>query len=127
MVANREKRLSKQTEVLHKRLVSIYEEMKRSGKFELSRDLDFRVTKRIDGKKERVAKLKGNRVLVSLDAVSLPRSALKYVIAHEVAHKFTRRHSGRFWQAVENLYPNYGKGRDALEKNYPSSHTPVTT
>lgn len=113
-----EMRDSEYSEVLLKRLVSVYEEMKKSGRFELSRDLDFRVIKRIDGKKERVAKLKGNRVLVSVDAVTLPKSALKYVLAHEVAHKFTKRHSDRFWQVVENLYPNYEKGRNALEENY---------
>lgn len=106
-------------EVLLKRLVGVYEEMKKAGRFELSKNLDFRVTKGIDGKKERVAKLKGNRVLVSVDAVKLPKSALKYVVAHEVAHKFTKKHSDRFWQVVENLYPNYENGRSALEENFP--------
>ncbi len=106
--------------ILQKRLISIYEEMKRRGRFELSKDLDFRVTKRIDGKKQRVAKLRGSRVLVNVDAVSLPRSAIKYVIAHEVAHKFTKRHSERFWQVVENLYPNYQYGRSLLEERFTS-------
>ena len=105
-------------EILLKRLVNAYEEMKKARRFELSRDLDFRVKKSIDGKKERVAKLKGNRILVSVDAVSLPRSALKYVIAHEVAHKFTKRHSGRFWQVVENIYPNFERGRSLLEAKF---------
>jgi predicted metal-dependent hydrolase len=122
MKADDARELSKQTETLHRRLVSVYEEMKRNERFELSRDLDFRVTKRIDGKRERVAKLKGNRVFVTVDAVSLPRSALKYVVAHEVAHKFTKRHSERFWQVVENLYPSYEKGRNALEQSFSSQH-----
>jgi predicted metal-dependent hydrolase len=116
--ADDEKEFSKQTETLHRRLVSVYEEMKRSEKFELSRDLDFQVTKQIDGKKQRVAKLKGNRVLVTVNTVSLPRSALKYVIAHEVAHKFTKKHSERFWQVVENLYPQYKHGRGLLEEKF---------
>ena len=114
---------AEQEEVLLKRLVSAYQEMKKAGRFELSKDLDFQVKKKIDGKKERVAKLKGNRVLVSVDAVSLPKSALKYVIAHEVAHKFTKRHTDRFWSIIENLYPNYKVGRSALEANFsPSRH-----
>ncbi len=118
---DRKKDFSKQEQALHKRLVRVYEQMKRSGKFELSRDLDFLVTKKIDGKKERVAKLKGNRVLVSMDALSLPKSALKYVVAHEVAHKFTKRHTDRFWRVIENLYPNYERGRNALEESYHST------
>ncbi len=121
-IGDGEKDFSKLEQALYKRLVSVYEEMKRSGKFELSRDLDFRVTKKIDGKKERVAKLKGNRVLVSVGALSLPKSALKYVVAHEVAHKFTKRHTDRFWRVIENLYPNYERGRNALEEKYRSSY-----
>jgi predicted metal-dependent hydrolase len=115
------KEFSEQEEALQKRLAGLYEEMKRSGKFELSRDLDFQVTKRIDGKKERVAKLEGNRILVNIDAMSLQRSALKYVVTHEVAHKFTKRHSEKFWRMVENIYPNYERGREALEAEFPST------
>lgn len=112
------KQVAMEEEALHKRLVRVYEEMKKSGRFELSRDLDFRIKKVVDGRKGRVAKLKGNRIIVSAEATSLPKSALKYVIAHEVAHKFRRRHSERFWQVVENIYPNYEHGRNLLEERF---------
>ncbi|MGD0396501.1 MAG: YgjP-like metallopeptidase domain-containing protein [Nitrososphaerales archaeon] len=109
---------TKGSEILHRRLVGVYEKMKEEGRFELSRDLDFRISRKIDGKKERVAKLKGNRMFVSVDAVSLPRSALKYIVAHEIAHKFTKRHTDRFWCVIENIYPNYNYGKSLLEASF---------
>jgi len=65
---------------------------------------------KIDGRKERIAKLKGNRILVKLNAVTPPESALKYVIAHEIAHIFTKRHSKRFWRIIETIYPSFKEG-----------------
>ena len=66
--------------------------------------------KKIDSRKERVAKLKGNKILVKLSAVTSPESALKYVITHEIAHIFTKRHSKRFWRIVETIYPSFKDG-----------------
>jgi len=51
---------------------------------------------KIDGKKQRIAKLKGNKILVKLNAATLPESALKYIIVHEIAHIFTKRHCKKF-------------------------------
>jgi len=109
--------------ILRKRLIAIYDQMLAEGRFELSRDLDFQVvTKEIDGKKTRVAKLKGNKILVSVNGSTLPTSALKYIIAHEIAHKFTKKHSDRFWRVIENLYPSYKRGQALLNERYsPSS------
>lgn len=37
----------------------------------------------------------------------MPKSAMNYVIAHEVAHLKVFNHSKTFWKLVEELYPDY--------------------
>lgn len=32
------------------------------------------------------------------------------MIAHEIAHTFTKRHTKNFWKAVKTIYPNYEEG-----------------
>lgn len=101
-------------DLLYSELVRIYEQIKGEGKVEVLGDLDFEIVDKIDNKKERVAKLKGNRVLAKLNAVALPKSALKYVIAHEMAHGFTKRHTKRFWKAVELMCSDFEESRELL-------------
>ncbi|MEM2174670.1 MAG: M48 family metallopeptidase, partial [Candidatus Micrarchaeia archaeon] len=71
---------------------------------------------KIDNKKQRIAKLKGNKILIKLNAIALPKSALKYIIAHEIAHMFTKRHTKRFWKTVELMCPNFKKNQRLLIK-----------
>jgi predicted metal-dependent hydrolase len=78
--------------------------------------LDFEIVEKIDNKKERIAELKGNKILIKLNAVVLPKSALKYIVVHEIAHAITKRHTKRFWEIVETIYPNYGIGQKLLAK-----------
>jgi len=85
-------------------------------RFDLFGNLDFEVTENIDGKKQRVAKFKGNKILVNLKAVALPKSALRYVVAHELAHIYTKKHSKKFWKVVETIYPSYARGEQSLIK-----------
>lgn len=101
-------------DLLYSELVRIYEQIKGEGKVEVLGDLDFEVVDKIDSKRQRVAKHKGNRVLVKLNAVALPKSALKYVIAHEIAHAFTKRHAKRFWKTVELMCPGFEESRELL-------------
>jgi hypothetical protein len=98
--------------LLYSQVCEIYEDIRNEGKIDLFGYLDFEILEKIDGRKERIAKLKGNRILVKLSAVTPPESALKYVIAHEIAHIFTKRHSKRFWRIVQTIYPSFKEGEN---------------
>ena len=105
-----------QIEALYSRLSDIYEQIRRERRVEVFGMLDFEVVKSIDGKKHRIAKLKGNKILVQVNARRLPKSALKYIIAHEIAHTLTKRHTKRFWKILEAIYPTYETGQTLLMK-----------
>jgi len=79
-------------DLLHSQIFKIYDEIKDEEKFDVFGNLDFEIVEKIDNKKQRIAKIKGNKILVKLNAVVLPDSAIKYVIIHEIAHIFTKRH-----------------------------------
>ncbi|RLE63978.1 MAG: hypothetical protein DRN53_01405 [Thermoprotei archaeon] len=122
IVVNRKKRTARSllkeflAEKLYSRLIDLYEEMMKCGKVEVLGDLDFEIVGSIDNKRRRIAKLKGNKILVRLNAVALPEPALKYIIAHEVAHIFNKRHTKRFWRMVESIYPEYEVGLKLLRE-----------
>ncbi|MGC8935707.1 MAG: M48 family metallopeptidase [Thermoproteota archaeon] len=103
-----------QANILYDRLSKIYNEIEKEGKIKIFGNLDFEVVKKIDGKRERIAKLKGNKIVVKISAVSLPDSALKYIIAHEIAHILLKRHTKRFWKIVETIYPDFKVGQREL-------------
>jgi predicted metal-dependent hydrolase len=98
-------------DLLYSQLFKIFDQIKKEGKIEVFGDLDFEVVEKIDNKKQRIAKLKGNKILVKINAAALPKSALKYIIVHEMAHIFTKRHTKRFWKTVETIYPNFKIGQ----------------
>lgn len=104
------------SDLLYSQLYKIYDQIKKEGRVEVFGDLDFEITEKIDNKKQRVAKLEGNKILVKLNAVALPKSALKYVIAHETAHTLTKRHTKRFWKTLELMCPNFKKAQELLTK-----------
>ena len=58
--------------------------------------------------------------------MALPKEALRYIIAHEIAHTFTKKHTKRFWKIVETIYPNYEKGKEILMKNGKFLSDPLT-
>ena len=122
IVVNRKKRTARSllkeflAEKLYSRLIDLYEEMMKCGKVEVLGDLDFEIVGSIDNKRRRIAKLKGNKILVRLNAVALPEPALKYIIAHEIAHIFNKRHTKRFWRMVETIYPEYEVGLKLLRE-----------
>lgn len=103
-------------DLLHSQIFKIYDQVKDEEKFEVFGNLDFEIVDKIDNKKRRIAKIKGNKILVKLNAVVLPESALKYVIVHEIAHIFTKRHTNRFWKIVKTIYPDFEVGQNLLNK-----------
>ncbi len=103
-------------ELLYAQLYKIYGEIKKEGKIEVLGNLDFEIAESIDGKKKRIAKLKGNKIFVKLDAVKLPENALRYLLAHEISHTLTKQHTRKFWKIVETIYPNYEVAQKLLMK-----------
>jgi len=101
---------------LYSELFKIYEQMKKKQGIEVLGDLDFEIIKKIDNKEQRIAKLKGNRILVKKNAVMLPRLVLEYVVAHEIAHITTKRHTKLFWKTVELMCPNFEEAQELLSK-----------
>ncbi|MEM3648654.1 MAG: M48 family metallopeptidase [Thermoproteota archaeon] len=102
-------------DLLYTQLIKIYDRMER--KVEILGNLDFEIVDKIDRNRCRVAKIRGSKVLVQLNAVALPKTALRYVVAHEIAHVLTKRHMGRFWKTVELICPDFKKGQMLLEKH----------
>ncbi|MEM3447898.1 MAG: M48 family metallopeptidase [Nitrososphaerota archaeon] len=103
-------------DLLLSQLYKIYDQIKDRKIIDIFGDLDFEVVEKIDNKKERVAKLKGNKILVKLNAISLPKSVLKYVVTHEIAHIVTKRHTKKFWNTVELLCSDFKRSQDFLSE-----------
>lgn len=101
-------------EKLYDRLFEIYDEIKKEGKIEVLGEIDFEIVEKIDNRKKRLAKLKGNKIQVKLSAVVLPKPALKYVVAHEVAHIFSKKHTEKFWEITAKIYPQFKIGQKML-------------
>jgi hypothetical protein len=106
----------RQIEAFYSTLSTIYEQIRRERRVDVFGTLDFEIVKQIDGMKHRIAKLKGNKILVQADARRLPKSALRYIIAHEIAHTLTKKHTKRFWKILEAIYPTYETGQNLLMK-----------
>jgi len=104
------------TQLLYDKLLETCDSIKAEGKVELFGDFDFEITENIDNKKTRIAKLKGNKVIVKLNAVALPESALKYIVAHEIGHTTSKRHTNKFWKTVELICPEYKRAQKKLNE-----------
>lgn len=123
IIANISKKTSKTllkdylTQLLYDKLQELSKNMAAEGKIELFGNLDFEITGNIDNRKQRIAKLKGDRILIKLSTVALPETVLKYIIAHEIAHITVKTHTKRFWKTVELIYPNYQNARGLLKES----------
>ena len=102
--------------LLYNKLVEIYDELRSENKVEILGDIDFKVVGCIDKKATKLAKIKDNKILVRLNNVVLPKSALKYVVTHEITHIFTKSHNEYFWKLLKIIYPNFLEGKLQLEK-----------
>ncbi|MEM2923130.1 MAG: M48 family metallopeptidase [Candidatus Nitrosocaldus sp.] len=102
------------------RLQEIFDEVKEGcrDRIDIFGTVKFKIAyKKIDGKEYRVAKIKGNTITIKHTAVTiLPKSALKYIIAHELAHVLVKDHNERFWDIVRMIYPKYNMGKRVLER-----------
>jgi len=63
-----------------------------------------------------LALVKGNRIYFSKKVEKLSDEALKYIVAHELAHLVVKRHTEKFWEIVRNLYPDYINGKREVEE-----------
>lgn len=106
------------TQLLYGKLLEMYDDIKAEGKVELFGDFDFEIVENIDNNKTRIAKLKGNKVIIKLSAVALPESALKYIIAHEIGHTASKRHTSKFWKTVKLIYPDYRAAQQLLSSTH---------
>lgn len=93
-------------EKLYSKLSRIYDTIRKEEKVEVFGNLGFEIVDKIDDKHERIAKLKGNKIIVQRDARNLPQHALKYIIAHEIAHMLTKKHTRKFWKILSRIYRN---------------------
>ncbi|WXG44281.1 MAG: M48 family metallopeptidase [Promethearchaeati archaeon SRVP18_Atabeyarchaeia-1] len=87
--------------------------------------MGLNIVERIDGKKGRIAKLVGRSVPVKLNAIVLPKNALKYVIAHEVAHTISKKHGKSYWKIVETIYPRFDDGKRLLAEHEDALSVPL--
>lgn len=111
---------NKTSDELYNRLIKIYNDIS-NDKIEVFGLLDFEIVERIDNKDNRIAKLKGNKILVKIDAIKFPDEALKYIIAHEVAHIISKGHREKYWDIVKTIYPDFEEGKKVLN-NYLSNN-----
>jgi hypothetical protein len=111
--------------LLYRQLVEIFEGLKRKGGIEIYGNIDFEVVDMIDRNPKRVAKLKGNKIFVKINVVFLPLRVVEYIVAHEMAHLFVKRHTKRFWKIVERLHPDYETSHNLLVQNLPLIEKPL--
>jgi len=103
-------------DILYSALWEVLSEIKREGKVDILGDLDFEIVEKIDDKRHRVAKLKGNRIWVKLSAVALPKGVLKYILAHEISHLITKRHDEKFKKILGTILPEYEEAERLLRE-----------
>lgn len=97
---------------LYNKVKRIYEELCRESKIDVF-GLDFEIVDRFD-KDSKVAVLKGNKILIRIDTIDLPDEALKYIVAHELAHTLCKAHTERFWDILKAICPEFEKGKEIL-------------
>ncbi|MEM2919063.1 MAG: YgjP-like metallopeptidase domain-containing protein [Candidatus Altiarchaeota archaeon] len=88
----------------------------KQDEIELFGNLDFKIVKKIDGRSRRVAKLKGNKIIVKLSAVSLPKSVLKYILLHEIVHTLSKKHGVKFTKLMKAIDSDYQKNERILKE-----------
>jgi Protein of unknown function DUF45 len=91
-------------------LRKILEELGESSGFEIKGKLTISVARNLDT----LAIIKGNRIYVSSRAARYPKSVLRYIVSHEIAHIVTRQHRKKFWETVARIYPKYELSRKTL-------------
>ena len=60
--------------------------------------------------------VKTHRVTLNLNLMKKDISCLDYVIVHELSHLVYADHSKKFWDLVEENYPEYKKVRKMMKE-----------
>ncbi len=101
-------------ERLYAELESALQRIRDRGTADLFGSIDFEIVSRLRERHSVVARYKGRKILVKSTAIMLPKEAIEYLVAHELAHIVTTKHSRQFMATLETLYPEYRVGRKRL-------------
>ena len=63
-----------------------------------------------------VCNTKTHAVTLNLELIKRDTHLLDYVIYHELSHLIEGNHSKRFWNVVEENFPDYKEARDELKR-----------
>ena len=98
-------------EALKERIEKIINELIENGNVEIFGRIDIDILDIDD-----LALVKGNKIYFSYKVGKLSDKALRYVVAHELAHLKFKRHSEKFWEIVRNICPSYEEGLKDLNR-----------
>ena len=98
-------------DVLKKRIEKIINELTENNNVEIFGKIEIDILDIDD-----LALVKGNKIYFSYKVGKLSDNALRYVVAHELAHLKFKRHSEKFWEIVRNICPSYEKGLKELNQ-----------
>lgn len=59
---------------------------------------------------------KDGKIHLNLELIKAPKSCIEYVVIHEMCHLLYLNHSKAFYDLLEEVYPNWKKTKDKLEK-----------
>ena len=92
---------------LYNQLSKIFDHFRKNTIVDIFGEVDFAIVDNIEGKQRRIAKIQGHKIQIKLNTVILPIEGLQYIIAHEIAHTVSPRHTNRFWKYVESVFKAY--------------------
>jgi|Deesub1362A_J573_1020465.scaffolds.fasta_scaffold00802_19 hypothetical protein len=98
-------------EKIKKRIEKIIRELVDGKNIEIVGELSVDVLEIDD-----LALIKGNKIYFSERVGLLSNEALKYIVAHELAHLAVKKHTDKFWDILKNLYPNYERGKQEVDE-----------
>ena len=61
-----------------------------------------------------LAKCINNKILINPEIVKFDKETMEYIIFHEFCHLEYKTHSKKFYELIQNVFPNYKKIEEAL-------------
>lgn len=61
-----------------------------------------------------IAKCVNNKILINPEIVKFDKETMEYIIFHEFCHLEYKTHSKKFYELIQNVFPNYKKIEEAL-------------
>jgi predicted metal-dependent hydrolase len=98
-------------ERLYTELENALQRIRNRESIDLFGNIDFEIVGCLRDRRSVIARYKGRKILVKSTAIMLPKEAIEYLVAHEIAHIVTTKHSRSFMVTLETLYPDYRIGR----------------